>query len=87
MIETLLGSKFNALPVVDENYACCGIIERSTFGHLRRMPNAPGEPSVDADGFLLVGAAIGTRDSDKTRVKALVRQCLAPASNCYRADV
>lgn len=30
-----------------------------------------GEPSVGADGRLLVGAAVGTREEDKQRVTAL----------------
>lgn len=37
-----------------------------------RLPGCPAGPaSVAPDGRLLVGAAVGTRDSDKERVKAL----------------
>ena len=38
-------------------------------GHASRQP---GGPSTDADGKLLVGAAVGTREEDKERVKRLL---------------
>ncbi len=44
---------------------------RSQFSEARSLPN-PGEPALDAQGRLLVGAAVGTREGDKDRVAQLV---------------
>jgi IMP dehydrogenase len=44
---------------------------REWFKDARFYP-APGAPSQDADGKLLCGAAVGTRDADRERVAALV---------------
>ena len=44
---------------------------REYFKDARRFP-APGAPSLDSEGRLLCGAAVGTREGDKERVAALV---------------
>jgi IMP dehydrogenase len=36
-----------------------------------RLPRRPGGASLGADGRLLLGAAVGTRDDDRARVAAL----------------
>ncbi len=46
---------------------------RGWFKDARSFP-APGAPTLDAQGRLRCGAAVGTRDSDKERVKALHEQ-------------
>ncbi len=46
---------------------------RTMVRQARSLP-APGAPSLDAQGRLLVGAAVGTREDDKQRVAALVQQ-------------
>ena len=60
-----------SIPVVDERDRLVGVLSREEVLMARRMPS-PGEPSVDADGRLLCGAAVGTREADKARVDALV---------------
>ena len=47
-----------------------GLATRENFKDARSFPN-PGAPSLDAKGRLLVGAAVGTREVDKERVKLL----------------
>lgn len=47
-----------------------GLATRELFKESRNLPN-PGEPTVDAQGRLRVGAAIGTRDGDKERIAQL----------------
>jgi hypothetical protein len=45
---------------------------RTMVREARSLP-APGAPSQDSQGRLLVGAAVGTREDDKQRVAALVQ--------------
>lgn len=48
-----------------------GLAVRDLFRHHSKYPKV-GQPSLDSSGKLLVGAAVGTRDDDRTRVAALV---------------
>jgi IMP dehydrogenase len=59
------------LPVISKAGALVGVVSRRQITEGRSFP-APGPPSVDAQGRLLVGAAVGTREQDKERVAALV---------------
>lgn len=51
------------------------VVNLITKADVERIKNYPklGLPSVGSDGKLLVGAAIGTRESDKERLEILVR--------------
>jgi hypothetical protein len=54
--------------------ACCaqvGLATRRAFRDERALP-PQGEPSLDAQGRLLCGAATGTREGDKERIARLV---------------
>lgn len=48
-----------------------GLATRRAFRDERQLP-PQGEPSLDAQGRLLVGAATGTREGDKERIARLV---------------
>jgi IMP dehydrogenase len=62
--------KHGKLPVVDATGALVALATRAVFKESARYPSG-GAPSVGPDGRLLVGAAIGTRPSDRDRVRAL----------------
>uniref|UniRef100_A0A7N0TGU0 Inosine-5'-monophosphate dehydrogenase n=1 Tax=Kalanchoe fedtschenkoi TaxID=63787 RepID=A0A7N0TGU0_KALFE len=53
------------------------VVDLVTTGDVERIKGYPrsnaGVPSLDADGAYLVGAAIGTRESDKERLEHLVK--------------
>ena len=69
--ELLKQSKKGKLPVVD---AHGNLVAFTTFDEVReaRSCPSPGEPSLSKDGRLLCGAAVGTREHDKERIKRLV---------------
>lgn len=71
--ERLRRSKHGRLPLVDGRGALLGLVsradERAAFGRAGGVA-----PSLAADGRVLVGAAVGTRDSDRERVVALRRE-------------
>jgi IMP dehydrogenase len=66
----LLESKCGKLPIIDANGNLVALLTRKS---IKNRLNSPviGEPSIGADGKLLCGAAIGTRDSDRVRAKLL----------------
>jgi IMP dehydrogenase len=66
----LKASRHGKLPVVDAEGRLVGLATRAVFRESARCP-AGGPPSVAPDGRLLVGAAVGTREEDKARVRAL----------------
>ena len=67
--DILKGSKKAKLPIVNKKGELSGLISRSDLLKHRQYPNA----SKDYNKRLLVGAAIGTRPSDKERLATLVR--------------
>lgn len=69
-LKALQRTKHGKLPVVDADGCLVALATRAVFKESARFPQG-GPPSVAPDGRLLVGAAVGTRDSDKERVRAL----------------
>ncbi|KAG0585788.1 hypothetical protein KC19_2G039100 [Ceratodon purpureus] len=67
----LIGSKKSLLPLVTESGEFVELLCRTDLKAYHELPPL-GAPSLGSDGKLLVGAAIGTRDSDKDRLKLLV---------------
>lgn len=67
----LIRSKKSLLPLVTESGDFVELLCRTDLKAYRELPPL-GAPSVGPDGKILVGAAIGTRDSDKERLKLLV---------------
>eukprot|EP00250_Pteridium_aquilinum_P008223 c17777_g1_i1 orf=138-1655(-) len=69
--ELLIQSKKSLLPIVCENGGVTELMCRTDLRQQRDFP-ALGAPSLGSDGKILVGAAIGTRENDKQRLKMLV---------------
>lgn len=69
-LKVLQRTKHGKLPVIDSNGNLVGLATRSLLKQDSRIPSS-GPPSIAPDGRLLVGAAIGTRETDKERVRAL----------------
>lgn len=66
--------KYGTIPILDDAKPIgnlMGVVSREEMRLMRSMPPT-GPPSVDGDGRLLCGAAIGTREADKERLDALV---------------
>lgn len=68
--ELLRANKRGKLPIVNKAGELVALATRSMFREDTRLPKG-GPHSVAPDGRLLVGAAVGTRESDKERIKAL----------------
>lgn len=68
----LIDNKFKYLPLVSENDG--SVMELLFRDDVKRIKQSPplGSPSLGPDGKILVGAAIGTRESDKERLRLLV---------------
>jgi len=64
----LLVNKIEKLPIIDNNNYLRGLITLKDIIKSEQFPDA----SKDKDGRLLVGAAVGTSEDTKDRVKALV---------------
>lgn len=73
IFEVLRDSKKGKLPVVDDAGNLVALATRHHFKAHMFFPGA-GEPSRDGQGRLLCGAAVGTRETDKERVAALVKE-------------
>eukprot|EP00803_Ostreobium_quekettii_P000425 evm.model.scf_2120EXC.1 EVM.evm.TU.scf_2120EXC.1 scf_2120EXC:115-5422(-) len=65
--------KLGRLPVVNGKGELVTLATRELFLNRRKVPQM-GAPSVDGKGRLLVGAAVGTRDTDRERVRRLVTE-------------
>lgn len=70
-LKALVSSKKSLLPIVLENGEVVELMCRTDLRQQREFP-AFGAPSLGSDGKILVGAAIGTRESDKQRLSMLV---------------
>ena len=72
--------RHSTLPVVDAEGNLVRVATRSAAAAAARTAkNVAGPPSLDADGNLLLAAAVGTRDGDRARVAALVEAGLVDA--------
>lgn len=66
-VKVLEKSKKGKLPIIDKDNHLIALISRTDIKKQRNYPLA----SKDANNQLLVGAAIGTRENDKERLKKL----------------
>uniref|UniRef100_A0A0C9S9I7 Inosine-5'-monophosphate dehydrogenase n=1 Tax=Wollemia nobilis TaxID=56998 RepID=A0A0C9S9I7_9CONI len=67
----LVENKVKYLPLVDDSGAVQELLFRNDVKRIRQYPPL-GSPSLGVDGKILVGAAIGTRESDRERLRLLV---------------
>ncbi|KAG9135477.1 hypothetical protein Leryth_007241 [Lithospermum erythrorhizon] len=69
----LAAKDLNFVPLVsDDEDEIVNLVARSDIERIRGFPKM-GLPSLGADGRFLVGAAVGTRESDKERLEHLVK--------------
>ncbi|KFM29198.1 Inosine-5'-monophosphate dehydrogenase, partial [Auxenochlorella protothecoides] len=69
--EALAASRKGHLPIVNAAGELTGLFTRADLMRAAQLPPR-GAPSLSSDGRLLVGASVGTRDSDKERLRQLV---------------
>lgn len=67
------GPKIDFAPVAGKNGEIVDVVARDDIERLSGYPRIVGGGSVGADGEWMVGAAIGTRESDKERLEHLVK--------------
>ncbi|XP_031379331.1 inosine-5'-monophosphate dehydrogenase 2-like [Punica granatum] len=67
------GPKVDFAPVAGRSGEIVDVVARADVETLRGYPRLLGGGSVGPDGELMVGAAIGTRESDKVRLEHLVK--------------
>ncbi|QDZ20194.1 inosine-5'-monophosphate dehydrogenase [Chloropicon primus] len=71
----LASSKKGRLPVVGEDGALVGVVERGLLkDQLFKYPTPMGTATVNKEGKLCIGCAVGTRENDKVRLEALVKE-------------
>ena len=71
----LVASKKGKLPVVNASGELVGLMTRASVEAKKLLPPS-GAPTLDKQGRLFCGAAIGTREGDKDRAKALAAEGL-----------
>ena len=72
----LAESKKGRLPIVSKS-SVLGVVERQLLKqHLFKYPTPLGKPTVNGQGKLCIGCAVGTRENDKLRLEALVKEGL-----------
>ncbi|XP_031504743.1 inosine-5'-monophosphate dehydrogenase-like [Nymphaea colorata] len=70
---SLIAKKLKYLPLLSEDGLVVELLSRDSVKRRRELPVSVARPSIGADGKFLVGAAIGTRESDKERLEHLVK--------------
>lgn len=65
----IIANKIQTLPIVDEQGHLCKIVCRGDMKKNKKFDKA----SKDTQNRLLVGGAIGTRETDKHRVSLLIK--------------
>ncbi|XP_042396682.1 inosine-5'-monophosphate dehydrogenase-like, partial [Zingiber officinale] len=68
----LAGGGLECTPLVDEEGEIVDLVTKEDVERIREFPRL-GVPSLGPDGRFLVGASIGTRESDKERLDHLVK--------------
>lgn len=70
----LAAKKLDFVPLVNEsNGDVVNVVTAEDVETIRGFPKSSGLPSLGPDGAFLVGASIGTRESDKERLEHLVK--------------
>ncbi|KAK4790342.1 hypothetical protein SAY86_017646 [Trapa natans] len=67
------GSKIDFVPVAGKSGEIVDMVTRDDVERLRGYPRIVGGGTLGADGEWMVGASIGTRESDKERLEHLVK--------------
>ncbi|WOL09534.1 inosine-5'-monophosphate dehydrogenase-like [Canna indica] len=68
----LVGGGLEYAPLVAEDGEVVDLVTKEDVERIRAFPKL-GMPSLDSDGRFIVGAAIGTRETDKERLEHLVK--------------